>query len=284
MQGMNIATTRGSKRFTYVYIYLILGILTLLCAFPLYIMFINATRSNIEILNGISFLPSTHAVQNYHTMQSKVPIWHGFINSTLITVPFTLLAAFFSSLTAYGFAMYDFKYKKYIFGFVLGTMMIPMQLGLIGYFEFCNYFGLLDTFFPLIITGAINTGSVFFIKQYTEQSLPVSLMEAARMDEASELDIYWRIALPIISPSIATMSIFNFVFCWNNYMGPLVLLFSEDKYPLPVLISLVRGTAYRTDFGAMYFTIALSILPIIVAYAFLSKYLISGLTLGAVKE
>lgn len=284
MQGMNIATTKGAKRFTLFYVYVILAVLTLLCAFPLYIMFINSTRSNVEILNGISFLPSTYTVDNYFTMQRKVPIWHGFLNSAMITVPFTLLAAYFSSLTAYGFAMYNFRFKKYIFGFVLATMMVPMQLGLIGYFEFCNYFGLLDTYFPLIITGAVNTGSVFFIKQYTEQSLPVSLLEAARMDEATEFQIFHRIALPIISPSIATMSIFNFVFCWNNYMGPLVLLFSESKYPLPVLISLVRGTAHRTDFGAMYLTITLSVLPIIIAYAFFSKYLISGLTVGAVKE
>jgi multiple sugar transport system permease protein len=247
-------------------------------------MIVNSTRTNVEITQGISMLPGNSIVENYHIMMKQLNIWQGFMNSIKIAVPSTLLSAYFGALTAYGFAIYDFKYKNILFGFILGTMMIPQQLGLIGYFELNNKLGLLDTYYPLIIPAITNTMTIFFLKQYVEQSLSISLVEAARIDGASELSIFHKIALPIMMPSIATMSIFNFVGAWNNYISPLVLLFTREKYPLPVLISIIRGTAYRTNYGAMYLAIAISVVPILIVFSILSKYIIAGLTVGAVKE
>lgn len=259
-------------------------LLTIISFMPFYIMIVNSTRSNLDILNGLSLIPGHSLVENYEIMMKQLNIWRGFRNSLTISVPFTVLSAYFGALTAYGFAVYNFRGKKIAFAFVLGTMMIPQQLGLIGYFELNNKLGLLDTYVPLIIPAITNTMTIFFIKQYVEQSLPKSLIEAARIDGASEFAIFNRIALPIMVPAIATQSIFNFVGSWNNYISPLVLLFSEEKYPLPVLISIIRGTAYRTNFGAMYLIIAISVVPVLIAFAFLSKRIIAGLTVGAVKE
>lgn len=269
---------------TQILVYGFMILLTIISFMPFYIMIINSTRSNLDILNGLSLLPGKSLGENYEIMMKQLNIWRGFRNSLTISVPFTILSAYFGALTAYGFAVYNFKGKKFAFAFVLGTMMIPQQLGLIGYFELNNKLGLLDTYIPLIIPAITNTMTIFFIKQYVEQSLSKSLVEAARIDGASEIAIFHRIALPIMVPAIATQSIFNFVGSWNNYISPLVLLFSEEKYPLPVLISIIRGTAYRTNFGAMYLIIAISVVPVLIAFAFLSKRIIAGLTVGAVKE
>lgn len=269
---------------TQILVYGFMILLTIISFMPFYIMIINSTRSNLDILNGLSLLPGKSLGENYEIMMKQLNIWRGFRNSLTISVPFTILSAYFGALTAYGFAVYNFKGKKFAFAFVLGTMMIPQQLGLIGYFELNNKLGLLDTYIPLIIPAITNTMTIFFIKQYVEQSLSKSLVEAARIDGASEIAIFHKIALPIMVPAIATQSIFNFVGSWNNYISPLVLLFSEEKYPLPVLISIIRGTAYRTNFGAMYLIIAISVVPVLVAFAFLSKRIIAGLTVGAVKE
>lgn len=269
---------------TQILVYGFMILLTIISFMPFYIMIINSTRSNLDILNGLSLLPGKSLGENYEIMMKQLNIWRGFRNSLTISVPFTILSAYFGALTAYGFAVYNFKGKKFAFAFVLGTMMIPQQLGLIGYFELNNKLGLLDTYVPLIIPAITNTMTIFFIKQYVEQSLSKSLVEAARIDGASEIGIFHKIALPIMVPAIATQSIFNFVGSWNNYISPLVLLFSEEKYPLPVLISIIRGTAYRTNFGAMYLIIAISVVPVLIAFAFLSKRIIAGLTVGAVKE
>ncbi len=279
-----MAKKKKSNLGTQILVYGFMILLTIISFMPFYIMIVNSTRSNLDILNGLSLIPGHSLVENYEIMMKQLNIWRGFRNSLTISVPFTVLSAYFGALTAYGFAVYNFRGKKIAFAFVLGTMMIPQQLGLIGYFELNNKLGLLDTYVPLIIPAITNTMTIFFIKQYVEQSLPKSLIEAARIDGASEFAIFNRIALPIMVPAIATQSIFNFVGSWNNYISPLVLLFSEEKYPLPVLISIIRGTAYRTNFGAMCLIIAISVVPVLIAFAFLSKRIIAGLTVGAVKE
>jgi multiple sugar transport system permease protein len=275
---------KGKELRTKIYVYGVLIFLTVLSFIPFYIMIVNSTRTNVEITRGLSVLPGKALITNYGILMEKIDIWRGFRNSLIIAVPFTILSAYFGALTAYGFAVYNFKYKNFLFGFILATMMIPQQLGLIGYFELNNKLGLLDTYIPLIIPALTNTMTIFFLKQYVEQSLPKSLVEAARIDGAGEFMIFNKISLPIMLPAIATMSIFNFVGSWNNYISPLVLLFTREKYPLPVLISIVRGSAYRTNYGAMYLAIAISVVPILIAFSVLSKYIINGLTIGAVKE
>ena len=155
-----------SKEFrTKLYIYTFLVMLTLICFTPFYIMIINSTRTNLEITNGLSMLPGISIIENYHVLMQKIDIWRGFRNSIIIAVPSTILSAYFGSLTAYGFAVYNFKYKRILFAFILGTMMIPQQLGLIGYFELNSKLGLLDTYVPLIIPAITNTMTIFFIKQ-----------------------------------------------------------------------------------------------------------------------
>ncbi|AFG37458.1 carbohydrate ABC transporter permease [Spirochaeta africana] len=263
-------------------LYTFLVLLALLCITPFYMMIINSTRSNVEISRNVWLTPGDQLIRNYQIIQSRVNIWQGFYNSMAITVPSIVLAAFFSSMTAYGFAKFKFKGRELLFWIVLGTMMIPQQLGLIGYYDLVARMGLLDTFAPLILPMIANAGMVFFIRAYIEQSISDSLIEAAVIDGAGEFYIFYRLIIPLAMPAIATMSMFTFIVKWNDLITPMVLLHSMNKFPMPLVISNIRGL-YETNYGAIYLGVTISILPILLVVIFFSKAIIRGLTIGAVK-
>ena len=265
-------------------IYLALIALTIACIIPFLMMIVNATRSNEEVLSGFSLIPGNSLADNYAALSSYVNIWSGFKNSLIIAVLVTVLSGYFSALTAFGFAFYQFKGKNVLFVFMLIMMMIPGQLGLIGFYELSKNLGLLDSFIPLIVPAIASPFTVFFIRQYVQTVLHPSLIEAARIDGASEWRIFHTIALPMMMPAIATMSIFTFIGSWNNYIMPLVLLFSPEKYTLPVLMGFLKGSQVAENLGSLYLGIAISVVPIMIAFLFLSKYIVSSISAGAVKE
>lgn len=263
-------------------IYVLLILLTIICFLPFYIMIINATHSSDELMTGLYLLPGTNVAKNYVNMTQMINIGRGFLNSIIVTVSSTVLSAYFGAMTAFGIEKYEFKGKNVIFVAILMSMMIPAQLGIIGFFRLCKYMGMLDTFIPLILPSIANASTVFFIIQYMKSSLPDSLLECARIEGCGEFRIFNSIALPLIKPAIATMSIFNFVSSWNNFMTPMIILLNQKNFTLPILIMNLRG-AFNRDFGATYLALALSVLPIMIAYAFMSKSITEGLTVGAVK-
>lgn len=265
-----------------VLMYIFLLIIALICIIPFYIMVVNSTRSNSEISQGIYLTPGNQLRANYQIILEKVNIWRGFVSSVIIALPAVLLSAFFSTLTAYGFAKFNFKFKETLFWIVLGTMMIPQQLGLIGYYDLCVRLGLIDTYAPLILPNIANASMVFFIRSYIESSIPDSLIEAGLIDGAGEFYIFNRLILPLAMPAIGTMSMFTFIYKWNDLINPMVLLNSADKFTLPVVISNIRGL-YETNFGAIYLGVTISVIPIILVVVTFSKSLIKGLTVGAVK-
>ena len=265
-------------------IYALLILTAVICFIPFLMMLVNATRSNDAILTGFTLIPGTALLENYRTMMEYVNIWNGFKNSLIISVLVTLLTGYFSALTAYGFAFYNFKGKNFLFVFMLVMMMVPGQLGLIGFYELCKNLGILDTFIPLIIPAIASPFVVFFLRQYIQTTLHPSLIEAARIDGASELRIFHTVAIPIMMPAVATMSIFTFIGSWNNYIVPLVVLFSPEKYTLPVLMGFLKGSQVAQNLGSMYLGIAISVVPIMIAFLFLSKYIVNSISAGAVKE
>ncbi|WP_201739695.1 MULTISPECIES: carbohydrate ABC transporter permease [unclassified Exiguobacterium] len=272
------------KLFSRGVIYTGLIVLTIVCFIPFLMMLVNATRTNGEIMSGFSLLPGTALIENYAILSDYINIWNGFKNSLIIAVLVTLLSGYFSAMTAFGFAFYDFKGKNVMFIFMLVMMMVPGQLGLIGFYEISKTLGILDSFIPLIIPSIASPFVVFFIRQYTQATLHVSMIEAARIDGASELRIFHTIALPMMMPAVATMSIFTFIGSWNNYLMPLVLLFSPEKYTLPVLMGFLKGSQVAENLGALYLGIAISVVPIMIAFLFMSKYIVSSISAGAVKE
>ena len=261
--------------------YAFLLMLLFLCIGPFYLMVVNATQLSFDISTRLNLFPGKALAINYKTMQSLVNIWNGFFNSLLIALPFTFCTGYFGALTAFGFAKYSMKHKEALFAIVLASMMIPAQLGIIGFYHLNLKLHLLNSYLPFILPGIANATTVFFLRGMID-SVPDSLMESARLEGCSEFGIYNRIVLPCVLPGVATMCIFNFVTNWNNYMGPLILMTKSERYTMPVMIAMIKGL-YRTNYGAMYLAIAISVVPIIIVYCFMSKYIISGLTTGSNK-
>lgn len=280
------------QKITKVLLYLALILLAVVCLVPFMLMIINATRSNQEIMNGFTLIPGDSLMDNYNNMMYHIDIedglfkgiWVGFKNSLIISVSVTFLTGYFSALTAYGFHAYDFKGKNALFIVILVTMMIPTQLGLLGFYELNKSLKLLNTFIPLIIPAAASPFTVFFMRQYLKSTLHPGLIDAARIDGAGELKIFHKIVLPLMMPAIATMSIFAFIGSWNNYLMPLIIIFSPEKYTLPVLMGYLKGGKVAENLGSIYLAIAISVVPIMTAFIFLSKHIIGSISAGGIKE
>ena len=266
-------------------LYIALIILGLMCLLPFWLMMVNSTRSGVEITHSFSFLPGHSLKDNWKVLFDYVNLFLGLFNSFKVAVPATLLTAYFSAITAFGMAMYNWKGNNVLFRVIVVFMMIPAQLSLIGFYNLCQKLHLIDSYIPLIIPAIASPGIVFFLRQYTKATLSKSLMEAARIDGASEIHIFHRIVLPIMAPGIATMSIGTFIGNWNSYLLPLILLNTPKKMTLPVMISTLNAaTDLQKNQGAIYLGVAISVVPIIIAFCFFSKYIISSISAGSVKE
>lgn len=266
-------------------LYVLLILLGAACLFPFLLMIVNATRSGVEITRSFTLIPSNHIKENWEVVFSYFNLFKGMWNSLLVAVPATLFTAYFSALTAYGLAMYQFKGNKLIFTTILVFMMIPGQLGLIGFYNLCTKLHLVNSYIPLVIPAIAAPGTVFFLRQYVLSVLPPSLIEAARIDGAGELYSFHRIVLPVMSPGIATISIMAFIGNWNSYLTPMIILNKNDKFTLPVMMATLRAsTDIQSNQGAIYLAVAISVIPILIVFCFCSKYIISSISAGSVKE
>lgn len=266
-------------------IYLCLILLAAICFLPFLLMIVNATRSGVEITHSFTLIPSSHLGENWEALFAYVNLLKGFKNSLLVAIPATILTAYFSSITAYAMAVYRFKGNAWLFKILVVFMMIPAQLSLIGFYNLCQKLHMVDSYLPLIIPAIASPGTVFFLRQYVQSTLSKALLEAARIDGAGELHIFHRIVLPIMAPGIATMSIGAFIGNWNNYLVPLILLNTPNKMTLPVMISTLNAaTDLQKNQGAIYLGVAISVVPILIVFCFCSKYIISSISAGSVKE
>ncbi|WP_274649237.1 carbohydrate ABC transporter permease [Paenibacillus humicola] len=278
------AAREGRRRLTAgkVLLYVILIAIAVVCIIPFYLMLIYSTHSNAEIASSFIFLPGSSLIANYVNMASKINIWRGFLNSFFIAGSSTVLTLYIGALTAYGFAKYRFRFRNQLFLFILGTMMVPGQLALIGLYRLFSTYGMLDSYSALILPAAASAFNVFFIKQFMDNSVPDEIIESSRVDGAGEFRTFNQIILPILAPAVSALGIFHFIGSWNNFLTPLVLFFSLNKYPLPVLVALVQGY-YGMDYGLLYLGVAISILPIIIVFAIFSRQIIGSVAVGAVK-
>lgn len=267
-------------------IYIICIFFVLLSIFPFWIMFVNATRGTYEIQqSALSLVPSKYFMSNLQVLLGKSfnPL-RGFINSMTISVGATGCAVYFSSLTAYALVVYDWRLRQPFFTFILAVMMIPAQVTSIGFYQFMYSINLTNSFLPLILPSIAAPATVFFMRQYLLASLSLDIVNSARIDGSSEFNTFNRIVLPIMKPAIATQAIFSFVASWNNLFMPLILLTDKDKYTMPIMVSLLRGDIYKTEYGSVYLGLSLTVLPLFVIYFLLSKYIIAGVALGGIKE
>lgn len=274
-----LAVTRGV-------VYAILVFLTLLCLFSFYMLIINATRSNADLQGGFRLLPSTNFLTNLVNAwnDASINIPRGMLNSFFVAASTALLSTYFSALTAYGIHAYDFKLKKLAFAFILAVMVIPNQVYAVGFYQMCVKLGWTNSYIPLILPGIAAPVVFFYMKQYMESVLPMEIVDAARVDGSGEFRTFNTIILPMLKPALAVQMIFTFVQSWNNYFLPALLLDKADMKTVPIMIAQLRSADYsKFDMGKVYMFILLAILPVMIVYMCLSKYIIKGVTAGSLK-
>ncbi len=254
-------------------------------------MVINSTLKSSDILTGIKLLPGDQFITNFKNIieasdkTSGVNVLQAMLNSLIITVPATILQIYFGSLTAYAVTVYNFKLKKFAWGFIYGIMMIPTQVSIVGFIKVCNLTNLYGSHLAMIIPAIAAPTTVYFMKQYMETGLSVEIVEAARIDGSSEMHTFNFIVLPLLKPAMATQAIFAFVASWNNLYTPSIILATErEKQTMPMFVEALKANDKERDWGQIYCGLFVTVLPILVMYFILSKYIISGVALGGVKE
>lgn len=280
-------------------IYIVCIILGILSIMPFWIMITNATRSTYQIQqHAVSLIPSEFLMNNLKVLTGKTfNPFTGFVNSVIISTGATACAVYFSTLTAYTLVAYEWKMRQPFFTLILAVMMIPTQVISIGFYQFMYQIKFSFTLFHHVfeVTGTNNLlalilpaiaapMTVFFMRQYMLPSLNLDIVASARIDGAGEFRTFNSIVLPIMKPAMATQAIFTYVTSWNNLFLPMILLTRKENYTMPIMVSLLKGDIYKTEYGAVYLALAMSVLPLFVVYFLLSKYIIAGVALGSVKE
>jgi len=266
--------------------YIVLIFLTIVCLFSFLILIVNSTRAHYDIQKGFSLIPGVSFLKNFSKLMHNgtLPVLRGMLNSIIVSGGTCVLSTYFSALTAYAIHAYDFKGRKLIFAFILAIMMIPTQVTALGFIKFMRQLNLLDNFIPLIVPAIAAPSVFFFMKQYMESSLPLEIVEASRIDGAAEFKTFNSIIIPIMKPAIAVQAIFTFVGAWNNYFTPNLLVSMANMKTLRILFALLRSAVYLMfDMGQVYMMIFFSIVPVIIVYIALSKNIIGGIAVGAVK-
>ncbi len=263
--------------------YLLVGAGALIMLAPFYFMFVFATHSRTEIFSlppplwfGDDFL------RNVEILTQRLPFWRNLGLSLYVGVCNTGLTLLFCSMGGYAFAMYEFRFKKALFGLVMGTMLLPSFMNMIPSFMIMDLLGWIDQPRALYIPGAASAFGIFLMRQFIGSAVPRELVEAARMDGCGELGIYARIVLPLLKPALGTLGLITFISSWNNFIGPLVVMRSPEMYTLPLALRSLQSPV-DTEWGALMAGSAIATLPLIVLFVLCSRQLISGLTVGAVK-
>lgn len=278
---------KAGSQFRTVFAHIVLILLSFMCLFFFYVLIINATRSHGDLQKGFSALPGKYFLENLKNVANdgSFPMFRGILNSVIVSSCSAALCTYFSSLTAYGLYAYEFKARKVAFTFIMAILVMPTQVTAMGFLRLVTKMGLYDSLLPLIIPSIASPAVFYFMYSYLQSSLPLSLVEAARIDGSGEFHTFNRIVIPIMKPAIAVQAIFTFVGSWNNYFVPALIIQSKNKMTVPILIATLRGADYMNfDMGKIYMMITVAIVPIIIVYLLLSKFIIAGVTLGGVKE
>ncbi len=277
---------RSSKVVARITLYTVLGLFSLVTLMPFYWMFVLSTHSTPEIY---SFPPpfwfGQSLAANFQDMQAAVNIVKNFLNSVTVSTLNTALVLLFCSMGGYAFAVYRFPGRNALFAILLGTMMIPGIAGIIPWFFLISKLGWINNIAALVIPGAANAFGIFWMRQYCVNNVPVSLMEAAKIDGCPEWLIFFRVIAPVLLPAYSALGIMQFVNVWNDYMIPMLVLRDTNMQTLPLMLSYMKGDPTRgTNLGALMLASTLAVLPLLAAFLCATKFFMNGLTAGAIKE
>ena len=261
----------------------VLIVSALITVFPFLWSALLSTRDRSEIFgSGISLAIGDSLAINYEKLLQIMPFWQAMFNSIYVAFLGTTISLLFCSMGGYAFAVFKFRGKSILFGMLVGSMMIPPVLSLIPYFMIVKFLGLLDNHMAVWLPYTTTPFGIFLMRQHVIASIPKELLEASKLDGAGEFRTYWSVVLPLLKPALATLAIVQFVFFWNSFMQPLVVLTTPENYVITQALRSVQGIP-NTPWGAVMLGTTISILPLVTAYLFASRQMISGLTSGAVK-
>lgn len=227
------------------------------------------------------FLPDQFTFEQYKTLFVRLNLTRNLINSVVVSVMVTSVSLFLNSMAGYAFAKFRFRGKDQLFNLLLSSMIIPAQVTMLPLFLMLKYMGFINTYMAILIPGLANIFGIFLIRQYAV-SIPDSLIEAARMDGATDFQIYRLVILPLITPILVTLAIFTFMGTWNDFLWPLIALTDNSMYTLPVSLANLMGE-HTKDPELMMAGSVLTILPVLIVFLALQKYYIKGIMMGSVK-
>ena len=265
-------------------IYVVLLFLALVTAIPFLYMISGSFKRNSEMFAyPLTLIPINPIIDNYVRLLngSELPFVQQFINSLWVAIAQTVLALFISALVGWGFAKYEFGGKKPLFGFLLATMMFPAQVALVPLFLLMVRIGWIDNYLAIIVPGALSAFGAFFMRQ-NMLGIPNELLDAGRIDGASEFGLFLRIGLPLSGAGLSILAVLTFLGAWNNYLWPLIVLRTAAKYTYPLGLASLYGL-YKIEYGMILAGSLLATLPILVIFYFGRNQFVAGLTAGAIK-
>lgn len=266
--------------------YSVLGVAFILSAFPLYAAAMYGSSTTTEIARSVgslpTWLPTLTLFENFGQVFSteQFNIWVAFVNSLLVAVSVSASTVFFSTLAGFTFSKLRFRGRRALYLAVIGTMVIPAQIGTIPMFVMMNEFGWIDSLLALTVPGLVGAFGVFWMTQYLQEALPFELIEAARVDGASLFRVFWSIALPAARPGAATLALFTFIGSWNSFFWPSVVM--RSQLTMPLVVPQLRG-AFTSDTGLVMAGVFLVAVPLLLVLVVAGKQLVAGVMEGAVK-
>ncbi len=263
--------------------YAIVGAGALLLVAPFFFMFVFASHTRNDIFSSPPPLWFGRALwSNLQLLVERIPFWDNLRMSVYVASMTTALNLLLCSLAGYAFAVHEFRFKRQLFAFVLGSMMLPSFLNMIPTFMVVNALGWIDQPRALYVPGAAGALGIFMMRQYIGSAIPRELIDAGRMDGCGEFRIFRSIVLPLLGPALGTLGLITFISSWNNFIAPLVVMRSAEHYTVPLALRSMQSPN-NTEWGALMAGSAIAVLPLLIAFVFSARRLVAGLTAGAVR-
>lgn len=266
---------------------IVLLAITAIVLYPLVWLFMSTFKPNGEFGSNMGLLPNSPTIENYVKVMegiAGVPMWRFFANSFLIAIGSVIGTVLSSALAAYAFARIQFKGLGILFAAMIGTLLLPFHVVIIPQYILFNNLGMVDTFWPLLLPKFLATEAffVFLLVQFIRQ-MPRDMDEAARIDGAGHVRIFWSIILPLIKPALITCAIFAFIWAWNDFLGPLLYLTSPENYPLPVALRLYNDQTTSSDYGATVTAAFIAMIPVLLFFLVFQRFLVDGVATQGLK-
>ena len=270
------------KKISSVILNIVLLLMGVVTVYPFVWMLSSSFKKNNEIMAlQQHLLPQLFTVQNYINMNSRFNFMRFFANSLFVTIAITVVVIYTSTICGFVLSKYRFKGREVLFGFILSTMMIPWCVTIIPKYSMIQAFGWIDSYSALIVPAMFSGFGIFMMKQHIA-TMPDEILEAARIDGANEFSIVRQIVFPLAKNGISSIAIFQFLWAWEDYLWPYLVINTKEKQLLSVGLKMFNGQ-YSTDYGALFAATAVSIIPVLLIYLFFQRQFIAGIASSAVK-